>query len=666
MMSEEEIKKDFRETLFDLKNNYKTGIVISQKQSDNARTIEEWYNKMAEKNLKTLKQIKDYFAEQKTKKNERMSSIVSTILSCKQDGKHIEFNTNLFLKSLHHYILAEDVTSRCLTNDILNLCVTYNRVAALDDLDMELVQGSLLSQTQITSENFVQNTDAIKGYVQDYSRDFSCICANPDDFDIDKAITDKPNSGGFVYNGIQYNYFGDPTYCIVYEEGTSNEQIRDKFVNAKFIRNQQNTLSIGQKQVSYNNKLYYINKDVNSETFCPSFLMFEKDIKMNYLFDFEIDYNDLYSLIEDRVSKGKNAFPMNLCYWDTLNYCFEFLLVLSITSPNLNQDFKNQIGLWCRTYYNLRTYLSEWKENQLLLHRVVYDFMSAFLNNSEFNRFLNISKRINKYLTVLDTLKKHQSYGQITGFLDMLPFCTFMKNQMKDDVFLLAKRINEVIKNYTEGTKSNSIADDIRDVARNIQNLLPKDDMKKAAFPFIIAGGALTGNEIRINDPNSDPILINSKKNSIKINRKKKSEKKLIKTISTSVAETTTAIDEFLTDYVKIAIKDFKYKIDFDMRDFINDFYRFFKKTPTFDIVTTAALKYKKEGVPKRSFKKIEDVDDLIRDYMVDIEDANRPNKNRAIDDKAEEDNDANEDNKKTKGTKKVLVRKRKRVIEDD
>lgn len=653
---EDNEKQKFKNKIYKIKSKYKTGIYVNKTHNEIATEIKEWYDSLLKRNVKSLGEVKDYFASLKDKKNERISKIINTILSCKDLGERIAFNNNLFLKRLRHYVYVGDIPSRCLTNDILNLCVTYNTVLNDDEFNLQLASMGSLALTQITSENFIEDTNAFKGYVQDYDGTFSCIFSNKDSLNIDDIVAKKNRLNNFFYEGRQYNYFGDETYCVVYLEGMSDKEIIEKIEKAQFIQNKNNSLTTGERRIEYNNKLFYINKDVTSEDFCPSFIMFNKTVNMNYLFEFDLDYNELFTFIEDRLVEGKNAYPLNLCYWDTINYCFEFLLIFHITSNKIKPEQKKIINEWCSEYFKLRTYISQWKDNQLLLHRVVYDFLYAFLNNSDFNRFLNISKRIKKYIAVYTELKKHVSYNQVLSFFSTIPFACFIKNQLVDKVFSLAEKINEVINNYINGRVAN-LVDTVREVARTIQGLLPRGDMKEAAFPFIVANGSLTGTDIKINDPNSDPIFINITKNGIRLSKLRKLEKNVLKDASDNFVEVNEAINDFIKEYTKKKIATYKYLKNWEMSDFIQDVRSSMNKDPQFEeIVRTTAISYMKDGVKRQTFKSIVALDEMINNEKELINDANEKRNKVIVDDSDEEmeEEDIND--------KKRLNKKRRRA----
>lgn len=553
-MSEDDDKtvlKNFRNSILDTKKNNKTGIYINTEYAKDINNIRNWLSDINEKGLTELKDIKQYFADLNDKEIygktlAKYSGIISSIMNCKQfeDNHRIQFNSNLFLYKLNHYVLAPGITSKCVTNDILYMQMIAVSATANDEISQKLFKISSLGGAMVVSNNF-NSQMSYKGYIQDYDADFSAICNRTVPLSIiQRIISEKPNDFFFELSGDTYRCFGNENVYIICKEGTNDAEILQKYQNMKYIKNENNKLALGEKQIAYNEGLYYIDKNVVAENFCPAYITFDNDVTFKYLFYYEIDYNLLFEYLE------KNPWPNNLCYWDTINYCFDFLFVFSLTSNKSRKD-KKDIQDWCLTYLRLKPYISRWKDNQLLFARIINDFMYGFLNDSSYSRFLHLEKRCVKYLAVLTKLRNEGMFTEITNFFSSIPFATFIKNQLQDNVFSLAKDIKSVASAFVNGSKPLNIVEKVRAVAMKIMDILPKDDLSTACFPMIFAGGALVGDNIKRNDPKSDPVLVQLARNYAIQTRSKKKQRGEIENIISENEKLDKKIDAFIEGYIK-------------------------------------------------------------------------------------------------------------------
>lgn len=575
-MEDEEIDKtdirNFRKSILNVKNNNKTGIYINSEYKKEIANVNKWLKEINDNNITSLTGVKDYFASLEGQGDNRAlkkySGIVGAILSCKEfeEGQRIQFNSNLFQKKLNHFVLANNIKGKCLTNDYLYLQMISTSSALGNQTNQKLFRIAQLESALITSENFESNY-AYKGYIQDYDPDFSAICKQGTSKGLIQAIVNnKQNEYKFLLSGYQYKSFGDDNIYVICQEELEDNDIISKFNKMKYIMNENNRLADGQKEINFNEGLYYIDKYVVAENFCPAFIVFDNEVTFKYLFCYQFDYNDLFDFLE------KNEWPDNLCYWDTINYCFDFLFVFSLTSKRTKKD-REIIQEWCLKYLSLKPFISKWKDNQILLSRIINDFMYGFLNDSSYSRFLHLEKRCEKYLAVLKKLKADGMQTEVTNFFSSLPFATFIKNQLKDNVFNLAKQIKDVASAFVTGTKTANIIEKVREVARNIKEILPENDLSTACFPMIFADGALLGDKIKRNDPKSDPVFIKIQKNSIQRSRERKREKNAVADAIKTVSELNENIDDFVEGYIKRRTRTNAYKKEFlnNLRDIRND-----------------------------------------------------------------------------------------------
>ena len=84
-----------------------------------------------------------------------------------------------------------------------------------------------------------------------------------------------------------------------------------------------------------------------------------------------------------------------------------------------------------------------------------------------------------------------------------------------------------------------------------IMDILPKDDLSTACFPMIFAGGALVGDNIKRNDPKSDPVLVQLARNYAIQTRSKKKQRGEIENIISENEKLDKKIDAFIEGYIK-------------------------------------------------------------------------------------------------------------------
>ena len=199
-------KKNFKTDIYKIKQSNKTRDYISTENKKFSEKISKWVEDLQNQNKKTIAEIKDYFLKNDPQNiNDKNNNIIATILNCKTDGKRIFFNNNLFLKRLHCYILGENLNSKCLTNDFLNLAVTYNKIVGNNEPIEVLLRNSFLMEAQITSENFKYEGEAYKGFIQDYDSRFSLICEQGYGKEkLIQLINEKPNEGTFYIEAQEY------------------------------------------------------------------------------------------------------------------------------------------------------------------------------------------------------------------------------------------------------------------------------------------------------------------------------------------------------------------------------------------------------------------------------------------------------------------------------
>ena len=536
----EEIKKN----LVRLRKDKKTG---TQPYIDRSLKLRKLVNALFSQQKTSLAQIQKYITDNEFETTSNENQILYNILTCKQENSKILFNTKLLTKKLHLYTVGDGLKTRILTNDALFLAMTCNDLVNNDDSVKAYKDIYSIGSVKIISENFKFNDTEISGFIQDYDPDFSALAIQGLPVDrINEVINAKLNEKYFVYNGIDYRAFGDDSVFIITTANTNVKEIYDKYKDQQYLNNEDGKVQLGVKTISKTDKICFIDKLLTPESFCPAFLMSPEAITMRFLFELELDYNELYTKIED-ASAEKLTVPENLCYWDTISQCFDFLCILGLTSQLIGESVKTYIGEMYKKYLGYRAAINKWKNNQLIFQRIAMDFLHGFINNSDYIRFVNLLIKTEKYIKERDKLKS--SYNDALMFLTGLPFTQMIKNQMSDNVLGIADGIKEVLGYYVQGKKVSNLEQQIRSVAQKIYDLLPQKDMKDAAFPFIMAPGGLLGLNPDIMN-GTFGTLPNVQKNIRKIKNQLKKENEEIKEIADYMNNKDQYIDDFLIDYI--------------------------------------------------------------------------------------------------------------------
>lgn len=578
--------------------------------------IQKWINELKTLNIKELSKIQEYLAKQKVKPHSNDAQIIATVLNCKEIGERIHLNVNMFSNKLHIYLPGGDITTKYLTNDYLYLMMTAKTIINKNNVDNTIYSKGILSSVKIISDNFNLMGIAESGYIQDYDPKFSILHgADVQEKNIVEVINDKPNLGEFIYNKNKFKYFGNNEIVVIALDDMVDEAILDKANKIQYIYSDAEEIGLGVHKIEYFDNLFFFDIRLKGETFCPAFWLSPKEIKINCLFDFELDYNDLYEYLDNKqLDQGGIILPDNLCYWDTLDDCFNFLIVYCLTSNKIsveNYEFISGLYTQYRTNYSKIKLI---KANQLQFQRIVSDFINAFINNSELSRFINLRTKIENYIRNRDAYKKE--YPEVFTFLNSLPFTRMIQNQLKDNVQILADQINTILTQYINGTNFKVLPDSIRNLAREIFKYLPLDSMKDAAFQFITAPGSLLGSNIKLNDVSTDPLTININKNVNRITRTKIKEKKEIEQVYNILKNSQVMIDNYITAYIDRFLSGTKDDTRLTKVTLKNQLLSAMKEDEVLKAeITNDAVKYdKKKQLPPKSKKN--NIYEFIRNKM--------------------------------------------------
>lgn len=511
-----------------------------------ATQIKKWVKEINEAGIEdNIEAVKKYFSEKNDKLSLNDLSIVTTILKCQYSNEKIVFDSKLLSEKLTFYVIGYTYKTKLVSNDHLYLAMILNQT--LDSLETPdpLQNYYKISSVKITSNNFRENSKPHTGFIQDYDGKFSALASErPSDDLIVEILNKKPNRVDFVYQNERYLGFGDENIAFITPYNMDPAVAKGQFNKMKYLSTKRGKIVAGEKKVRNHKDLVYFDKVLKPEDFCPVYWLSPTQVIVNYLFELEVDYNDLFSmLLRENQNKEGLSLPKNLCYWDTLDSCINFLAVFSLTCPGLSNKVKQQLIDIYSEYIPLRAKINKLKNNQLLLQRICQDFLNCFLNDSEYIRFVNLYVKAENYINMQSKVNNQE----VIAFLNKLSFIGMIQNQLTDDVMKLGKEIYDVLGDYINGNKPSVIEPNVKRVARKIQGYLPKFDFDKVAFPFISAPGGLLG----VDDDNANNMSFGLVEKTLekRFNKVKKDRRNMLLT-NQKIADYVTDIDKHINNYL--------------------------------------------------------------------------------------------------------------------
>ena len=540
-------------------NDLKNAIIASKKSSnenliktkERATNIRKWVSAAIGSNIKdNYGAVKKFLGDVKGVTDSYDIAIVTAIMKCKYNNKKIIFDTSLFNNKLKFYVAGTSYQTKVVTNDQLYLAMLYNRIIDASGEADPFQTYYTINSVKITSDNFKEFSDRYTGYIQDYDPFFSCITVEGTNRSwIAGILENKTNEVQFIYKNQNYKGWGNDDIALVAPTDMQQEDIFNAYDNMKYLKDKKGVLALGIKRLKYTDNVVFFDKVIKPDNFCPAFWTTGTPIIINYLFELEMDYNDLFDILREMNKNNTEQFTFteNLCYWDTLDDCMYFLGVFALTALELPQKPRNALAAICEEYVHLRKDINKVKENQMLLQRILQDFLNCFINDSEYIRFVNLYVKAEKCLNI-----KKEGYNiDVLNFLNKLPFIGMIKNQLKTDALNLIDEVYNVLGNYINGTNPSQIEPEVRNLATKITSYLPKSSLKDVAFPFIAAPGGLLGTAF---DDDNQPVGIIERKvrqRNKKMKEKQAEDDRLINKISRVARNIKQITGNFLVDYAR-------------------------------------------------------------------------------------------------------------------
>lgn len=608
-------------------NDIKNAIIASKKSNneklikskERSSNIKKWVNAVTGSKIKdNYEEIKQFLKENKGVTDDYDAAIVTAIMKCKYNNKKIIFDTSLFNNKLKFYVAGTSYQTKVVTNDQLYLAMLYNRIIEVSGEADPFQTYYTINSVKITSDNFKEFSDRYTGYIQDYDPFFSCVTVEGTDRAVvGEILQNKTNEVDFVYKGQNYKGWGTDNIALVAPVEMQQQEIFNTYDNMKYLKDKKGALALGVKRLKYTDNIVFFDKVIKPDSFCPAFWTTGIPIVINYLFELEMDYNDLFDILRGMNTNSTEQFnfPENLCYWDTLDDCMYFLGVFALTAVELPKKPRDALADICVEYVRLKREINKVKDNQMLLQRILQDYLNCFINDSEYIRFVNLYVKAEKCLNI-----KSEGYNiDVLRFLNKLPFIGMIQNQLKNDALNLIDEVYNVLGNYINGTNPSLIETEVRNLAKKITDYLPKSSLKDAAFPFISAPGGLLGTSF---DDNQAVGVIERRVR--QRNRKKKEKQaeddRLINRISRVARNMKQITGNFLVDYARKKLaKTNKLNNENTFKEFKNlvlDQAR--SDSELDDVVTTRAIQYSQNNnviIPTRNKNK--DVLDKFFDRFV-------------------------------------------------
>lgn len=513
-------------------------------------------NELRKRDNLSLEDIKDAL-KNNTKLKATDAKIIDTILKCKMKEDKILLKDDTFAKQLSFYIVGRDIKTKYLTNDYLYLNMIASRFVFPDqDSNVSLpllLNGAVLQNVTIVSQNFNVTTDTTKGLIQDYDGTFSLICSKETQSSdlIEQIITQKPSAGTFDLNGSVYEYYGNEEACIIQVPGLGVDEVREKVKNMKFVHNENSVFVNGEKKVTADGKMKFISKKVFPESFCPSFWASPEPILCDFLFEFSLDYNVLFEYLE-KYKGDELIIPPNICYWDNIKYFFDFLGVFYLTARDLPFDKATNIGNHVTAFKSVRDFCTAWKSQALNVQRVFQDFINSFLNNSSFSRFTFLyEKALTVHKSITELMKK-QEFNNFCNVLKKFKTFFYINNQLEriKDVVVVLSGIISCLKKYCEGSNNpDALWREIASVANKILLYLPNiTEERDALFPFICSEGGFNDN---VSSNKENATLLAVKRNMRRKIKEKEQNAMLVKSVSEASSTVTKEMKKYLQGHIR-------------------------------------------------------------------------------------------------------------------
>lgn len=482
---------------------------------------QKWADEITRKGLKTLEDIRSYFAQNLVSMTDANYGFYKMIAESKVINNKLHLTDSLANTPLVNYFFIDRVSVKVITNDWLYLasCFKYRLSQLQGNADYkEFVKNSTILNVTYVSKSFNADWTYTKGYYQDFKDDFSAI--GTETLSNENRTTliggrNPVNTFDFSYAGSIYKTRDLNGSCIISKNNATNQEITDNLNNIKIITVDKK-VSLNPKSIKINDKVKYIDTKVKPEKFCPAYLLMPDPVECAMLVKISYDYNDFFEKLKTKYNNNRFYLPVDFIIWENIPQCFDVLAVLSVTT-DISNDLKNRLNGIYGNYIKYKVAIDLWKKNQLDFSRILTEFYHSFQDKINIDKLNRINEKVVTYIENRGQLTRDSSYEFVKNFFeDLGDGAKSIRRQFDPKVFAIADAIRDVTNKIAAGVEDLNLAAEIRKVALAIYDvsLMTGTSNSLSCFNFIVSPGAFLSDLSKGYDnvDNEDPLsdLVNN------------------------------------------------------------------------------------------------------------------------------------------------------------
>jgi len=476
-------------------------------------------NEMAKQGIKSAAQIEAFFGRKKINIGGISKKMYETLLSVKVENTgNIRLTDTITNNPLYEYLFIDGFDTKALTNDSLWLSLLYKRTVKTrlvneDEYTKEFYENCLIDKVEIVSNPLIFSIEdkISKGYYQDFSSNYALIgCELLSNEEKESLFSGQFGTEfEFTYDNVKYSSQGNENSCVIFNSDEFDlGQLKEKLNNLKIFTSIGN-YTLGLKKIEFKDiSMRYVDCSVKPESFCPAFLLFPEPITFSFFMRLQIDYNNLFSLLDKCYINKKEIFTTNdIFYWNTIQQFFDFLFIYILTS-SIDVEGKKPLIEYYNIYDTYKKIIGFWKQNQLLLQRICLDFYKAFTSKINVDKLNDIITKLQRYIKLRNQLTADDSYATLLNFFTSCPFCSGMiAAQFKPQCFDLPIYMMEVLDNFN-GNKTENLIEDFKNLGYIIYSLgFNMENDNDTCFPYSVSRAAFLGD---INNTFEEtPVVLN-------------------------------------------------------------------------------------------------------------------------------------------------------------
>lgn len=467
-------------------------------------------SELIKKNLTKPEEIQNYFNINFKTVTKQNQALYQALVGSRVLNGNIRISDVLTNRPVYEYFSYSGLKTKTICNDSLylsSLLSNFMRLGNSSIFNQNCVRYGKIDKVIFCSIPFKCDGNIKKGYYQDYSGSFAAVgMEGLSDEERAAILSGNEAKVNFYIGDEEYTSYGNNNACVIAKSTTTLNDL-GKYFNAMKVINVSNKIGLSEKVVEVDNKVRYIDSKVSPEKFCPAFLITPVQVSYSVFFRVALDYNKIFTDMENELNKNnKMTVPMNLFYWTSMQQCFDFLGVFSVTAK-IVADNKTLINNIYTKYNELKDVLNVWKVNQLKFQKILLDFYHSFNTRVKFDNLIELYSKISNYIDVRDMLRGDETYNEVIAFVETCrEFCGLIKNQLNDKVYSIADKLKAVLFDLSVG-KSNNMLKDLRDIGYAIYRVsyMPGNEFFPS-FPFILSPGGFLGNVLNGVNFNEDPL----------------------------------------------------------------------------------------------------------------------------------------------------------------